>query len=90
MPRGLKLGKILEGARPNRDWQNIPLDKVYQTAKRMPYPVGLVPNEEKALTTVYLNKSTIRFFKKEADKHHTKYQRLIRAVLDLYADTHRS
>ena len=89
MPRGIKIGKIIEGVRPNRDWENIPLDKIYQTAKRMPYPIGLVSSEKKGLVTIYLNKSTVRFFKKEADRYHTKYQRMMRAVLDIYADAHR-
>lgn len=89
MPRGINIHKIIKGARTNRDWQHIPVEKVSRTVKGMPYPIGLVPSEKKVLVTIYLNQSTIRFFKKEADKYNTKYQRMMRAVLDLYADAHR-
>jgi len=54
----------------------------------MPYPIGLISSDKKVLVTAYLNKSTIDFFKKEADKYHTKYQRMMRAVLDRYAALH--
>ena len=54
----------------------------------MPYPIGLVSSDKKVLVTTYLNKSTIDYFKKEADKYHTKYQRMMRAVLDRYAASH--
>ena len=71
--------------RLNRDHQNIPVREIDKVIRQMPYPMGLDPIEKKALVTMYLNQSTIRYFKKQAEKHHTKYQRLMRAVLDRYA-----
>ncbi|OGW90988.1 MAG: hypothetical protein A3D28_01805 [Omnitrophica bacterium RIFCSPHIGHO2_02_FULL_63_14] len=53
--------------------------------KKMAYPDSLDFAEKKKLVTLYLNPSTIRFFKKQAEKNRTKYQRLIRAVLDQYS-----
>ena len=35
-----------------------------------------------------LSKSGIDFFKKEAKRHHTQYQRMIRTLLDLYVAQH--
>ena len=89
MSRGLNIHKIIKGVRMNRDWQNIPIGKIDRSVKGMPYPIGLVPFEKKVLVTIYFNKSTVSFFKKEADKYHTKYQRMMRAVVDRYADLHR-
>ena len=56
-----------------------------RSIKGMPYPIGAGPTEKKVLITLYLNKSTVSFFKKAADKYSTKYQRMMRAVLTLYA-----
>lgn len=89
MPRGISIQKIIKGTRKSPDWQNLPIEKINQTAKRMPYPIGLVSSEKKVLVTIYLNKFTIDFFKKEANRYHTKYQRMMRTVLDLYANAHR-
>ncbi len=72
----------------SRDLQNIPVRKIDRIVKGMPHPGGLVPSEKKVLVTIYLNKATVDFFKKEADKYHTKYQRMMRAVLDRYGHFH--
>ena len=87
MPRGIRLQKIIDGKLP-RDWQNIPVGKIDRTIKDMPYPIGLVPVEKKVRVSIYFNQSTVRYFRKEADRHHTKYQRMMRAVLERYQHTH--
>jgi len=84
----MNVKKIIKRAKTNRDLQNIPVGKIDRAVRRMPYPIGLVSSDQKVLVTTYLNKSTIDFFKKEADKYHTKYQRMMRAVLDRYAHFH--
>ena len=89
MARGINIHKIIKETRRNRDWQNVPLGKIDRSIKGMPHPIGLAPSQKKALVTMYLNKSTVDFFKKEANQCHTKYQRMMRAVLDRYADLHR-
>ena len=71
--------------RTGRDLQNIPVEEVNRVVGRMPYPGSLAFTEKKKLVTLYLNPSTIRFFKKQAEKNHTKYQRLMRAVLGQYS-----
>jgi hypothetical protein len=35
-----------------------------------------------------LSKRSVEFFKNEARKHNTQYQRMIRRLLDAYADHH--
>ncbi len=74
--------------RTGRDLQNIPLEKINKAVKEMSYPFDTEYNEKKRLVSIYLNPLTIRYFKNVADKHHTKYQRLMRTVLDQYAELH--
>ena len=50
----------------------------------LPSPDKLVFKEENIKDTLGLSKSSIDFFKKEAKKHHTQYQKMIRRLLDLY------
>jgi predicted DNA binding CopG/RHH family protein len=51
----------------------------------LPRPRDLVLKEETAKITISLTKSSIEFFKSEAEKYHTNYQTMIRALLDKYA-----
>jgi predicted DNA binding CopG/RHH family protein len=51
----------------------------------LPSPAELVPIEESVKITISLKKSSVDFFKENAAKHHTKYQKMIRSVLDEYA-----
>lgn len=71
-----------------RDLQNIPVDEVVRAVRGMSLPLPDGSAEKKKLVTIYLDPSTIRYFKKAADKHHTKYQRFMRAVLAQYAANH--
>lgn len=54
----------------------------------LPAPHELAFNEEQTKVTISLTKSTIDFFKIEAKKHHTQYQKMIRRLLDLYVARH--
>ena len=51
----------------------------------LPPPDQLVLKEENVKVTIALKKSSIEFFKKEAKKHRTSYQKMIRQVIDWYA-----
>ena len=83
MSRGIDFNK-LTGSPRTRDWQNIPVQKINKAVKHMPRPGELDPQEKKVLVNFYVNQSTVRFFKKEANLHGSKYQRMMRAVLELY------
>jgi predicted DNA binding CopG/RHH family protein len=50
----------------------------------LPPPDRLVLKEEKVKVTISLSKASIEFFKKEAKKHRTSYQKMIRWVIDFY------
>ena len=44
--------------------------------------------DEKVKVTLYLSKYTVDYFKSEANKNNTKYQRMIRILLDQYTTFH--
>jgi hypothetical protein len=54
----------------------------------LPRPEDLVFREEGVKVTIALSKRSVEFFKGEARRHHTQYQRMIRRLLDAYADHH--
>lgn len=51
----------------------------------LPPPDQLVFTEEKTRVTINLNQSSVDFFKDEAKRFRTPYQKIIRSVLDRYA-----
>lgn len=51
----------------------------------LPSPDQLILKEENVKVTIALRKSSVDFFKKEAHRHRTSYQKMIRQVIDLYA-----
>ncbi len=51
----------------------------------LPLPDQLVLKEENVKITISLKKSSVEFFKKEAQRHRTSYQKMIRQVVDWYA-----
>ena len=54
----------------------------------LPPPEELAFREEGVKVTLALSKRSVDFFKGEASKHHTQYQRMIRRLLDAYAEHH--
>lgn len=54
----------------------------------LPRPQDLVYRDEGVKVTISLSKRSVDFFKDAARKHNTQYQRMIRRLLDAYADHH--
>jgi predicted DNA binding CopG/RHH family protein len=52
----------------------------------LPAPVDLVPREDNVKVTLSLSRRSIDFFKREARKRRVPYQRMIRALVDTYAE----
>jgi hypothetical protein len=65
-----------------------PLGKVEVIPDFLPSPADLAFREEGVKITLALSKKSIEFFKSEASKHHTQYQRMIRRLLDAYVEAH--
>ena len=54
----------------------------------LPSPENLVFKEDNVKITLGLSKRSVDFFKGEAKKHRTQYQKMIRRLLDLYVAHH--
>ncbi len=65
-----------------------PMGKPRVVPDFLPAPGDLVFREEGVKVTLALSKRSVEFFKREAEKHNTQYQRMIRRLLDAYAEHH--
>ncbi len=65
-----------------------PIGKVKVISDFLPPPDQLVLKEDNIKVTIALKKSSVEFFKKEARKQHTSYQKMIRQLVDLYTARH--
>lgn len=63
-----------------------PLGKLRIVPDFLPSPEELVLREDTVKVTIALSKSSVAFFKREAKKHNTQYQKMIRRLLDAYMD----
>lgn len=54
----------------------------------LPAPEDLAFREESVKVTLALSKRSVEFFKREAVRQRTQYQRMIRRLLDAYAEHH--
>ena len=67
-------------------YTNEPLGKLRIVPDSMPRPEDLVFRDEGVKVTIALSKRSVEFFKEEARRHNTQYQRMIRRLLDAYSD----
>ncbi len=69
-------------------YTNEPLGKVKRVDDFLPSPNELAFKEETVKVTIALSKASIDFFKDQAKKHDTQYQKMIRRLLDEYTARH--
>ena len=69
-------------------YTNEPLGRLTVVRDFLPPPEELVLRDEGVKVTIALSKRSVDFFKGEARKHNTQYQRMIRRLLDAYTDHH--
>lgn len=65
-----------------------PLSDVRVIDDNLPSLEDLVFKEDNVKVTLGLSRRSVDFFKYEAKKHGTQYQKMIRRLLDLYAARH--
>ena len=65
--------------------KNEPIGKLKTISDFLPSPQELAKSEHKIKITIELDEATVSFFKKEAAAQNTKYQRMMRKILDYYA-----
>ena len=69
-------------------YTNEPLGNVRVVKDFLPSPEQLAFREEKVKVTISLSRASLDFFKAQADKHQTAYQKMISNLLDAYALQH--
>lgn len=69
-------------------YTNEPLGDVKLIKDFLPPPEQLAFREEGVKVTLALSKKSVEFFKSEAAKHHTQYQRMIRRLVDAYVENY--
>ena len=65
-----------------------PLGDIKVVRDFLPSPEQLAFREEGVKVTLALCKKSVEFFKSEAAKHHTQYQRMIRHLVDAYVENY--
>ncbi|OGW91323.1 MAG: CopG family transcriptional regulator [Omnitrophica bacterium RIFCSPHIGHO2_02_FULL_63_14] len=65
---------------------DMPVGKLIRIKDFLPPPNELALPSDTVKITIFLKKSSVEFFKSQAAKHGTKYQRMIRELLDKYAE----
>lgn len=66
-------------------YTNEPIGNLKIITDFLPSPDELVMKEESVKVTLVLTKSSVDYFKELAGKKHTRYQKMIRVLLDKYA-----
>lgn len=61
-----------------------PMGKVKVISDFLPSPEELALKDETIKVTIALSKTSVDFFKNEAKKYNTQYQKMIRRLLDEY------
>lgn len=69
-----------------RKYTNEPLGRVEVVEDFLPPPEQLVLKEDGVKVTISLSRKSVDFFKSRAAASKVPYQRMIRALLDSYAD----
>jgi len=66
-----------------------PLGPLKRVPDFLPSPEELVFREDTVKVTIALSRESVEFFKREAERHHTQYQKMIRRLLDAYTLAHK-
>ncbi|MDO8519511.1 MAG: CopG family transcriptional regulator [Deltaproteobacteria bacterium] len=61
-----------------------PMGKIRIIRDFLPPPEELAFKEDQVKVTIALSKTSVAYFKKQARKYHTPYQKMIRRLLDVY------
>ncbi|MEP7151760.1 MAG: hypothetical protein ABI856_08630 [Nitrospira sp.] len=67
-------------------YRDEPLGEIRVIPDFLPSPAELAFRDEGVKVTLALSRKSVEFFKAEASRHHTQYQRMIRRLLDAYVE----
>jgi predicted DNA binding CopG/RHH family protein len=77
-------GKEKEYMKGKTKYTDEPIGKVKVISDFLPSPQDLALKDETVKVTIALSKTSVEFFKNEAKKYNTQYQKMIRRLLDEY------
>lgn len=77
-------GKVRKYMKEKIKYKNEPMGKLRVVSDFLPSPEELVLKDETVKVTISLSKTSVEFFKSEAKKYNTQYQKMIRRLLDEY------
>ncbi len=66
--------------------QDMPIGELKRIDDFLPPPKELAVTEETVMVTLRLSEKSVEFFKQQAKKYHTKYQKMLRFLVDRYAE----
>ncbi len=78
-------GKVEKYMTAKIKYTDEPMGKVKVLSDFLPSPEELALKDETVKVTIALSKTSVDFFKKEAKKYNTQYQKMIRRLLDEYS-----
>jgi hypothetical protein len=82
-------GRVKKSMKKKIKYTNEHMGKVEVVSDFLPSPEQLALKDETVKVTIALSKVSVDFFKNEAKKYNTQYQKMIRRLLDEYA-THQA
>lgn len=82
---GAKEGKFMRRRKRKVKYTDEPIGKIKIVDDFLPSPKELVLKQETTKVTISLTKSSVDFFKDQAEKYDTNYQTMIRELIDQYA-----
>lgn len=65
---------------------DMPSGKIVRIPDFLPSPAELMAAEKTVKVTLRLSESSVALFKSYANRYHTKYQKVIRRLVDTYAN----
>lgn len=66
--------------------QDMPIGELRRVDDFLPPPKELAVPEQTVMVTLRLSEKSVDFFKQQAKKYHTKYQKMLRFLVDKYAE----
>ncbi len=82
-------GRVKKSMKKKIKYTDEHMGKVEVVSDFLPSPEQLALKDETVKVTIALSKASVDFFKNEAKKYNTQYQKMIRRLLDEYA-THQA
>ncbi len=66
--------------------QDMPIGELKRIDDFLPPPKELAVPEQTVMVTLRLSEKSVDFFKQQAKRYHTKYQKMLRFLVDKYAE----